>query len=316
MTPVLESARLRLRPVREDDAADIVGLIGDADVVHFLAMVPYPYTLDDAHIFIASAQGRGPLAVQESFVVEHRDDGAFLGVMSLVPDAHVSNGAILGYWIAKPHWAQGYATEAAQTLVEYGFATRGYASISAAAAVANPASRRVLQKAGLTAVGSDGRHWLPARNRAEPSVTHAVTRDAWIAARTKRIVHVAAVALVDADDRVLIAQRPAGKAMAGLWEFPGGKVEAGETPEVALIRELREELGIDTEASCLAPFTFASHAYEKFHLLMPLFVCRVWKGQVHGREGQALKWVEPLRLADYPMPPADIPLVAMLRDFL
>lgn len=316
MTTILESARLRLRPVREDDADDIVRLIGDAEVVHFLAMVPYPYTLEDARMFIASAQGRGPLAVQESFVVERRDDGAFLGVMSLIPDAHVAGAAILGYWIAKPYWAQGYATEAAQTLVEYGFATRGYTSISAAAAVANPASRRVLQKAGLVAVGSDGRYWLPARNRAEPSVTHAVTRDAWVASRTKRIVHVAAVALVDADDRVLIAQRPAGKAMAGLWEFPGGKVEAGETPEVALIRELREELGIDTEASCLAPFTFASHAYEKFHLLMPLFVCRVWKGQVHGREGQALKWVEPLRLADYPMPPADIPLVAMLRDFL
>jgi 8-oxo-dGTP diphosphatase len=127
---------------------------------------------------------------------------------------------------------------------------------------------------------------------------------------------VVAVALVDVDGRVLLAQRPAGKAMAGLWEFPGGKVDAGETPEAALIRELREELGIDVAASCLAPFTFASHGYDGFHLLMPLYVCRVWQGIVTGREGQRLAWVRPARLADYPMPPADTPLVAMLRDLL
>ena len=130
------------------------------------------------------------------------------------------------------------------------------------------------------------------------------------------VVLVAAVALVDPDDRVLIAQRPAGKAMAGLWEFPGGKVDPGETPEVALIRELKEELGIDVTHNCLAPFTFASHAYDDFHLLMPLYLCRVWDGIVTPQEGQALKWVRPNRLADYPMPPADVPLVAMLRDFL
>ena len=127
---------------------------------------------------------------------------------------------------------------------------------------------------------------------------------------------VAAVALIDADDRVLIAQRPEGKAMAGLWEFPGGKVDDGETPEEALIRELREELGIDTKQACLAPLTFASHAYDDFHLLMPLYVCRRWWGTVTAHEHQALKWVRPLALKDYPMPPADEPLIAMLRDLL
>ena len=130
------------------------------------------------------------------------------------------------------------------------------------------------------------------------------------------VVLVAAVALIDADGRVLLAERPAGKVMAGLWEFPGGKVQSGETPEAALIRELVEELGIDVEESCLAPFTFASHAYADFHLLMPLYVCRKWSGIVTAREGQRLKWVRPARLGDYPMPPADKPLVAMLRDFL
>lgn len=130
------------------------------------------------------------------------------------------------------------------------------------------------------------------------------------------ILLVAAVALIDSDGRVLLAQRPPGKHLAGLWEFPGGKVHAGETPEAALIRELAEELGIDVAATCLAPFTFASHAYPEFHLLMPLYVCRKWSGIPLPREGQRLKWVRPAQLADYPMPPADKPLVAMLRDLL
>ena len=130
------------------------------------------------------------------------------------------------------------------------------------------------------------------------------------------IVLVAAVALVDADGRVLLARRPPGKPMAGLWEFPGGKVADGETPEQALIRELREELGIDTEQSCLAPLAFASHGYGDFHLLMPLYVCRVWSGMVTPKEGQELRWVRPARLRDFPMPPADAPLIPVLRDLL
>ena len=131
-----------------------------------------------------------------------------------------------------------------------------------------------------------------------------------------KLVLVAAVALVDADGRVLIAQRPEGKPLAGLWEFPGGKVEAGETPEAALVRELREELGIDVNEACLAPFVFASHGYESFHLLMPLYLCRRWEGIPVAHEHTALKWVKPAGLSDYPMPPADEPLVAYLRDFL
>jgi 8-oxo-dGTP diphosphatase len=137
-----------------------------------------------------------------------------------------------------------------------------------------------------------------------------------IGPESRPTVLVVAVALVDADGRVLLQQRPPGKSMAGLWEFPGGKVRDGELPESALIRELNEELGVDTEESCLAPFTFASHGYADFHLLMPLYVCRIWKGTATPREGQELAWVRPARMADYPMPPADRPLVAMLRDLL
>lgn len=131
-----------------------------------------------------------------------------------------------------------------------------------------------------------------------------------------KVVLVAACALIDADGRVLLAERPAGKTMAGLWEFPGGKVEAGERPEITLIRELREELGIVIEEPCLAPLTFASHSYPDFHLLMPLYVCRRWEGTVSAREGQKLAWVRPNRLRDYQMPPADEPLVAHLMTLL
>ena len=131
-----------------------------------------------------------------------------------------------------------------------------------------------------------------------------------------KLVLVAAVALIDPDGRVLLARRPAGKPMAGLWEFPGGKVEAQETPEDCLMREIQEELGISTWASCLAPLTFASHAYDDFHLLMPLYACRKWVGIVRPCEGQALAWVRPDELDSYPMPPADLPLIAILRDWL
>ena len=130
------------------------------------------------------------------------------------------------------------------------------------------------------------------------------------------VVLVVAVALVDRDGRVLLARRPPGKPMAGLWEFPGGKIRDDESPEAALVRELAEELGLDTAESCLSPLTFASHRYADFHLLMPLYVCRVWKGTPRAREGQVLKWVAPERLKDYPMPPADAPLIPALRDLL
>lgn len=131
-----------------------------------------------------------------------------------------------------------------------------------------------------------------------------------------KIILVSAAALLDADGRILIAQRPEGKSMAGLWEFPGGKVEAGETPETALVRELKEELNIETKESCLAPIAFASHSYEDFHLLMPVFAIRVWEGFPKGLEGQALKWVSISSLKDYPMPAADLPLIPLLRDLL
>ena len=137
-----------------------------------------------------------------------------------------------------------------------------------------------------------------------------------MAARALKLLLVAAVALVDTDNRILLAQRPEGKPMAGLWEFPGGKVEAGERPEETLIRELHEELGITVKEACLAPLTFASHTYDSFHLLMPLYICRRWDGLVEPREGQALRWVRARELRQYPMPPADEPLIPPLQEIL
>jgi len=131
-----------------------------------------------------------------------------------------------------------------------------------------------------------------------------------------KTILVSAVVLIDRDGRILLATRPAGKAFAGLWEFPGGKIEAGETPEMALIRELKEELGIDTSTSCLAPISFASHSYDNFHLIMPLYACRVWENSVTAKEGQKLKWVYPKDLDKYKMPPADIPLIAAIKELL
>jgi 8-oxo-dGTP diphosphatase len=223
--------------------------------------------------------------------------------------------AEVGYWLGMPFWGKGYASEVAAAVSRLAFESLDMDQVHAEVMSDNPASGRVLEKAGFHFEGrSTGDR---GRCSGAETLDYVLTREHWLARQAARpMILVTAVALVDADGRVLLAQRPEGKAMAGLWEFPGGKVHDGETPEAALIRELREELDIDTAESCLAPFTFASYPYDDFHLLMPLYVCRRWQGTVKPLEGQVLKWVRPAQMADYPMPPADVPLVAMLRDFL
>ena len=195
-------------------------------------------------------------------------------------------------------------------------------------ALDNPASAAVLRRIGLREAGH-GTEAFISRGGEHPVMNFVATREDLFGeveapeppaqpgiAPGKPLLLVAACALIDIDNRVLLARRPEGKKMAGLWEFPGGKLNPGETPEHALIRELHEELGIDVAEACLAPFAFASHAYERFHLLMPLFLCRRWTGTPQGVEGQALAWVRPNKLTDYDMPPADKPLIPLLRDFL
>jgi 8-oxo-dGTP diphosphatase len=277
------------------------------------AAVPHPYGEADARAFLAQSARLFAAGGGVNLAVEPVDQPGLIGCVGVAVDG---GKAEIGYWIGRRFWGRGFASEAVKAALPVIFEDLAADEASADVLSVNPASFRVLEKAGFVRAGAGaGRR---GRCAGAPVVRYALRRDAWAARRAAPVpvVLVAAVALVDKDGRVLLAQRPAGKPMAGLWEFPGGKVRAGETPEAALIRELREELAIDVAERCLAPFTFASHRYDDFHLLMPLYVCRVWDGIVRPVEGQQLAWVRPARLAGYPMPPADRPLVAMLRDFL
>lgn len=305
----LVSERLVLRRPVVADAPAIADALAASDILPLLPLLPDPYTLADAEQWAADP---GP----HDYLACRADDGRVVAALGLRlrPDgAHE-----LGYWTHRDHRGQGYVTEASRRLIRHAFETLGVTRLIAAARDENLASRRVLAKLGFTRFGEETRDY-PMRGISHRMSLFGIDAPQCgtdLALPPVPTVLVSAVALVDLDGRVLIARRPPGKSMAGLWEFPGGKVDPGETPEAALVRELREELGIDTAGSCLAPFTFASHRYERFHLLMPLYLCRRWRGDPTPKEGQELAWVRPVRLADYPMPPADMPLVAMLRDFL
>ena len=310
---VFETERLILSPLVRADLGELAALAGDRAVAERTTAIPHPYHPEDAERWFAARVERAGEIV---FAIRRRADGLMLGCVGLVPpedDAPMQ----LGYFLGQLYWGQGYMTEAAGAVVDHVFATLGEPILQSGAFPDNRASLRVLEKLGMTVTGRALRP-APARGGDREVVLTDITAEDWRRGigRTKPVVLVAAVALIDIDGRVLIAQRPKGKTMAGLWEFPGGKVGAGETPEAALIRELKEELGLDVTANCLAPFTFASHAYDDFHLLMPLYVCRVWDGQARPMEGQILKWARPGDLVGFPMPPADRPLIAMLRDFL
>lgn len=305
----IETERLRLRLLESGDAPAIERLAGDWEVARYTGSIPHPYPAGGALPWIEETRAEAAAGHKLVAAVLRRDDGAFVGCVEL-DLAHGDGLGVLGYWIGRPYWGAGVASEAAAAIVAAGFGRLGLARIEAVAQPANRRSIRVLEKLGLT---HRGEREEPAPARGGPVLVEVLTLER---PRPIRRLLVAAVALVDVDGRVLLARRPPGKAMAGLWEFPGGKVGEGETPEAALIRELKEELAIDVAQSCLAPFTFASHRYPDFDLLMPLYLCRRWQGTLTPLEGQELVWVRPARMSDYEMPPADRPLVAMLRDYL
>ncbi|MFZ4410819.1 MAG: bifunctional GNAT family N-acetyltransferase/(deoxy)nucleoside triphosphate pyrophosphohydrolase [Paracraurococcus sp.] len=324
----LRTDRLTLRPLRAEDASDLHRLVNDWEVAKTLARVPFPYPRDLADTWIASTWGQIAAGEAWHLAIIQGEAGAeqLAGCVALTLSRD-GTSAELGYWLGRRFWGQGLAPEAAARLCRWALATLDIAVIRASALKDNPRSQAVLRRIGLRPAGEGVQTFL-SRGGPMPVLLFQGGREeltgdaapppapASLAAEGTPVLLVAAVALVDADGRVLLARRPEGKPLAGLWEFPGGKVKPGETPEDALIRELKEELDIDVSAACLGPFTFASHTYEKFHLLMPLYLCRRWEGAVRPVEGQALAWVRPQQLGGYAMPPADKPLVAMLRDFL
>ncbi len=327
LAATLTTERLLLRPPALPDAEQLHRLVNDWAVVRMLSRLPFPYPRTLTDEWIASTAEQREKGSAYHLVIAGQENGKELviGCVGLRLDKTPGVGN-LGYWVGRQYWGHGVATEAVGRVARWALANLSIDRIEAHVAEDNPASSAVLRRVGLREVGH-GREAFLARGGDHPVIRFEATRDDLFGAvETPAATHepalgkplllVAACALIDVDNRVLLARRPEGKKMAGLWEFPGGKLNPGETPEQALIRELKEELGIDVTEACLAPFAFASHDYDRFHLLMPLFLCRRWKGVPTGLEDQALAWVRPNKLTDYDMPPADKPLIPLLRDFL
>ncbi len=324
--PPLPTGRLLLRAFIPEDAEALHALINDWLVCRTLADVPYPYGREAADAWIAETQRQLRDGTGCHLAITGREGARemLVGGAGLRLDRPAREGR-LGYWVGARFWGHGVASEAVGRLASWALANLDIDRLTATVDVDNPASIAVLRRIGFRDNGEAVQDFA---GRGERRVLCFVaSRDDIFGATeviaptalpegAKPMLLVAACALIDTDGRILLARRPEGKKMAGLWEFPGGKLAAGETPEAALIRELKEELAIDVTASCLAPFTFASHEYETFHLLMPLYLCRRWRGTPRAAEGQTLAWVRPDKLADYPMPAADKPLVPLLRDFL
>ena len=318
--PALRTERLKLRPLEAADAGDFHRLINDWDICRKLPDAPFPYPAALAAEWIAAAAADRASGAAQQFAITLHASGKMIGCagLRLSRDGH---SADLGYWIGRKYWRHGYGLEAASRLTAWGLAELRIARVTATVAEDNEASIAILGRAGFAQTGK-GKQAFQCRAEAKLPVLHfAATRELPKPEKqepqaTREILLVAACALIDAEGRVLLARRPEGKKMAGLWEFPGGKLNPHETPEAALVRELREELGIAVEEKNLAPFAFASHGYDSFHLMMPLYLCRRWHGKPQPKEGQALAWVAPDRLVEYPMPAADRPLIPMLRDFL
>ena len=320
----LATERLTLRPLQPGDAAGMHRLVNDWEVTRTLAELPYPYPreLADEWIAVTRRQIEDGSAYHLAITGHEGEKETLVGVVGLTLDAAARSGR-LGYWVGRAFWGHGVATEAAGRLTRWAFANLPVDRITAEVTPANLASCAVLRRIGFQQTGSAVRRFKTS-DTDNPVLVFTATREDVFGrpeappteTGEKPLLLVVACALVDLDGRVLLARRPEGKKMAGLWEFPGGKLNPGETPEAALIRELKEELGIDVAAACLAPFAFASHAYDSFHLLMPLFICRRWKGSPRPKENQTLAWVRASKLTEYAMPPADKPLIPLLRDFL
>lgn len=302
------SAQLRLRPLAESDLPHLVELASDNEVARWTAAIPYPFLEAEGRAYLERAGAENHIVL----TLETCAAREFVGCLCIDITEGVGD---IGYWIGRSYRGRGFGGEALKRATRFAFEDLNVDALDVEVMVGNVVSERILEKAGYAKTGETV--GVTSRCDGVPVVQYRLDRVGWAAQQAaKPTLLVVAVAMVDPDGRVLMAKRPEGKKMAGLWEFPGGKVDEGESPEAALIRELKEELDVDTRESCLAAYTFASHEYEDFRLLMPLYVCRVWKGTPQAQEGQELAWVRPQRMRDYPMPPADEPLIALLCDLL
>lgn len=323
-----------LRPLMPPDGADVHRLVNDWSVVRMLSHLPFPYPRDLADQWIASTIERQSAGTAWHFAICEGD--TLIGCIGLSVDPSSQTGRI-GYWVGRPYWRRGVAGTCVRHVIGWAFDTLPIQTVAADVAGDNAASLTLLDRLGFTQAGTTRVPFLSRGKDPYPVLTYRLDRAAFTALtpaenaqdevhspgtvpeaalqhRLSRILLVVAGVLVDREQRILIARRPSGKPMAGLWEFPGGKVEPHESPEQALIRELDEELGVDIGAGCIAPFTFVSENIGTRHLLMPLYLCTRWRGIPAPRENQELAWVRADELGAYPMPAPDRPLIPLLKE--
>lgn len=323
--PNFQTDRLRLRKLTANDLATLKEIWSFKEVAEWSKSIPHPLPTDFSERYLTKKLNAGEKGDFVSFILEDKETNRSIGYADFIFEESEETPEI-SFFMHPDHQGRGLMSEAVSNLLALAFDHFGFHEICAYARVENLASQKLMSKHGficerefLDNESVRGKEMIRRFLVTKEAFKTTKLRDGCAGANGPQLeiptLLVSAVILVDADDRILLARRPEGKSMAGLWEFPGGKVEAGETPETALVRELDEELGISTKNSCLAPFTFASHSYPKFHLLMPLYICRIWEGTPQPREGQKLAWVRANKLQNYPMPPADEPLIAMIRDF-
>lgn len=317
----------QLRLIDLEDSSCLHSLINDWNVVRMLSNVTFPYPKNLLDQWIKTMVDEAKIGKSYHFSILNADSSIknITGCIGIKINKADKIGKI-GYWVGRKYWGKGIATQALQRLSSWALANLDINYIHATSAVDNLASIAVLKKCGYQPFGQ-GKEKFLARNGEQPVSYFLLQREdicpshnsATVSNSTekpKKLLLVVAAALIDTDGKLLLARRPEGKSMAGMWEFPGGKVESGETPETALIRELKEELNIDVSQSCLSPFTFASYDYPDFHLLMPLYLCHRWKNNPEPKEHQQLDWVSADQLKNYLVMEVDKPFIPLLKDLL
>lgn len=306
----IATEHLTLRPVEEKDAEAMAILANDSRIAERLARLPHPYSLKDAYQFITYCQNGLMKGAFVNLAIIRTKDQRFMGMIGLEED--------LGYWLGVEFWGQGFGKEAMKAFVQFCFFVLNRETLTASALVENTPSRKIFEGLGFSQTGTKESTSVFYEGT-KPAISYEFLKQDFLEkyrAHERPLVWVVGAALINKEGRLLISERPEGKSLAGVWELPGGKMEQGESPEQALMRELKEELGIQVKEDDLESLTFASYRYDTFHMIIPLYLCQKWEGTPHGAEGQRLTWVNYPDLAHYPLPAADIMLAHRLADIL